>query len=276
MGLETGTYISDLVGTNPVSGDNLNAQDDHTRLIKLTIQATLPNLTGAMTATHTELNVLDGVTSTTAELNILDGVTSTAAELNILDGVTSTAAELNILDGVTATATEINSLAGIPATTTGTELGYCDGVTSAIQTQMDLKAPLSSPGLTDSPTAPTPATGDSTTLIATTAFVAATAFNTTDLPGQGSATLGDILQTDGVDTATWNAPSLVYDLTPQLGGDLDLNGSALDFPTTPNITDCLDEDTMSSDSATMLATQQSIKAYVDNKLMFDAGLFGGN
>jgi hypothetical protein len=65
------------------------------------------------------------VTATASELNIMDGVTATTAELNILDGVTSTAAELNILDGVTATATELN---------------YVDGVTSAIQTQLDAKA----------------------------------------------------------------------------------------------------------------------------------------
>ena len=57
--------------------------------------------------------------------------------------------------------------------------------------------------------------------------------------------------------------NLVEDITPQLGGDLDLNGKNIDFPTTPNISDCLDEDTMVSDSPTMLATQQSIKAYVD-------------
>jgi len=56
----------------------------------------------AITATATEVNLLDGVTATTAELNILDGVTSTAAELNILDGVTSTATELNIMDGNTS------------------------------------------------------------------------------------------------------------------------------------------------------------------------------
>lgn len=56
---------------------------------------------------------------------------------------------------------------------------------------------------------------------------------------------------------------LVDDATPQLGGDLDLNGHNLDFPTTPNISDVLDEDTMVSNSATKLATQQSIKAYVD-------------
>lgn len=58
-------------------------------------------------------------------------------------------------------------------------------------------------------------------------------------------------------------PNIVLDTTPQLGGDLDLNGKNIDFPTTANISDVLDEDTMSSDSATKLATQQSIKAYVD-------------
>lgn len=57
--------------------------------------------------------------------------------------------------------------------------------------------------------------------------------------------------------------NLVEDTTPQLGGDLDLNGKNIDFPTTSDISDCLDEDDMVSNSATMLATQQSIKAYTD-------------
>lgn len=79
------------------------------------------------------------VTSTAAELNILDGVTATTAELNILDGVTASTAELNIMDGVTATTAELNKLAGTPAGLTATEIGYLDGVTSAIQTQLDAK-----------------------------------------------------------------------------------------------------------------------------------------
>jgi len=102
------------------------------------------------------------VTSTAAELNVLDGVTATVAELNILDGVTSTAAELNILDGVTATALEINALDGI--------LG---NVQSSITALQDFKAPLSSPALTGTPTAPTQAAGNNTTRIATTAHVRA-------------------------------------------------------------------------------------------------------
>ena len=102
MALESATYINGLNASNPAATDALSESDNHHRLIKSTILATFPNISGAVTATHTELNLLDGVTSTTAELNILDGVTSTAAELNILDGVTSTAAELNLLDGSTA------------------------------------------------------------------------------------------------------------------------------------------------------------------------------
>ena len=54
---------------------------------------------------------------------------------------------------------------------TDTEIGYLDGVTSAIQTQIDTKAPLASPALTGTPTAPTAAALTNTTQIATTAFV---------------------------------------------------------------------------------------------------------
>lgn len=101
MALETATYINGLVVTNPVATDGLAQADDHMRLIKSTIKSTFPSITGAVTATQVELNVLDGITSSTAELNILDGVTSTAAELNILDGVTATTAEINHLSGLT-------------------------------------------------------------------------------------------------------------------------------------------------------------------------------
>lgn len=51
------------------------------------------------------------------------------------------------------------------------ELGYLDGVTSSIQTQLNGKAPLASPALTGTPTAPTAAVGTNTTQLATTAFV---------------------------------------------------------------------------------------------------------
>lgn len=43
----------------------------------------------ALSATATELNILDGATLTTAELNTLDGITASTTELNYVDGVTS-------------------------------------------------------------------------------------------------------------------------------------------------------------------------------------------
>jgi len=67
------------------------------------ITGTLPvtKLT-SLTATVSELNILDGVTATASEINILDGVTATASEINVLDGITSTTTELNLLDGATS------------------------------------------------------------------------------------------------------------------------------------------------------------------------------
>ncbi len=174
MALETGTYISDLVVTNPTSSDPKSQGDDHLRLIKSTVLATFPNINGAMTSTEEELNILDGATLSTAELNILDGVTASTAELNILDG----------------------------ATLTVTELNYVDGVTSAIQTQIDSKAPLASPALTGTPTAPTATFGASGTQIATLDFVNATSFSPA-LPAQTSNS-GKVITTDG-SNASWTA-----------------------------------------------------------------------
>ena len=57
-------------------------------------------------------------------------VSATAAQLNVMASVTSSAAELNVLDG-------------IPAGLTATELGYSDGVTSSIQTQLGTKGDAS-------------------------------------------------------------------------------------------------------------------------------------
>lgn len=135
MALESGTYINSLNASNPASTDGLAQADDHIRLLKSTIKATLPNVTGAITATQLELNLMDGVTATTAELNVTDGLTATTAELNKLDGVTASTTEINKLDGLTASTAELNKLDGLTASTA--ELNYVDGVTSNIQTQLN-------------------------------------------------------------------------------------------------------------------------------------------
>jgi len=61
-----------------------------------------------LTATASEINILDGATLDVNELNTLDGITATTSELNILAGATVTTAELNIVDGsTTATSTTL-------------------------------------------------------------------------------------------------------------------------------------------------------------------------
>jgi hypothetical protein len=176
-----GAAAEDLapVDTTNLEVTNINAKDG-------TASATIANITGVLTVassvlTTTEINggtitgitdlaVADGGTgASTAPVALTNlGLTATAAEINILDGVTASTAELNILDGVTATAAELNKLDGATATTA--QLNFVTGVTSAIQTQLGTKAPLASPALTGTPTAPTAAAATNTTQIATTAY----------------------------------------------------------------------------------------------------------
>jgi hypothetical protein len=90
------------------------------------------------------------VTSSVGELNILDGVTSTASELNFVAGsVVGTI--VNSKAVIYGAAGEVNAttlaLAGTTLTPTAAEINYVSGVTSAIQTQMNTKAPSANPTL---------------------------------------------------------------------------------------------------------------------------------
>lgn len=210
MALESATYISDLVSTNPTSSDNLSQGDEHLRLLKSTLRSTFPNVSGAVTPTHTELNVLDGLTATTAELNYVDGVTSAIqTQLNDLSNLKAP------LANPTFTGTVV-----LPSTTSvgnvsSTELGYLDGVTSGLQSQIDAKAPLASPALTGTPTAPTASAYTNTTQIATTAQVYASVTNVPiNYQTAASYTLqasdrGKMIQLDNV-SGTITVPSGVF------------------------------------------------------------------
>jgi microcystin-dependent protein len=56
MALESSTYIDGLVPTNPLGSDPLADADGHLRLIKATLKATFPNISGPVTATQADLN----------------------------------------------------------------------------------------------------------------------------------------------------------------------------------------------------------------------------
>jgi hypothetical protein len=115
--VETATYISDLNATYPASGDARSEGDDHLRLLKSTVKATFPNISGAVTPTHTELNYVDGVTSAIqtqldAKAALTDRATvlitatsaSAVAAVDFTSGISSTYEEyeLHIINAVPA------------------------------------------------------------------------------------------------------------------------------------------------------------------------------
>lgn len=65
MGLEVGTYINDLVTTNPIGATDTKGQgDDHLRLIKLTLKNTFPNAVGPRKFQENTDSALDTLTWT--------------------------------------------------------------------------------------------------------------------------------------------------------------------------------------------------------------------
>jgi hypothetical protein len=74
MGLETGTYIADLVPTNPTSLDPRSEGDDHLRLIKEVLQNTFPNADGAGAAAVQYLPAGTGAVATDVQSKLRESV----------------------------------------------------------------------------------------------------------------------------------------------------------------------------------------------------------
>lgn len=162
------------------------------------------------------------------------GQSTASASINALLPSQTSEANKYLTTNGTATnwgAIELAHINGV--TTSSTELNYVDGVTSAIQTQLDTKAPLASPTFTGTPTIPTgtiattQAPGNNTTAVATTAFVtdavasgvaSATVDNLDDVSDVTitSAAIGDLLKWNG--TAWVNAAGYALLASPALTG----------------------------------------------------------
>jgi hypothetical protein len=168
-----------------------------------------------------------------------------------------------IVDGDINTAANIAWTKIAPSSTvSATELGYLDGVTSAVQTQIDSKlatataattyAPLASPALTGVPTAPTAAANTNTTQVATTAYVQT---ELTDLIGGAPGALDTLNE---LATALANDASYSTTITTALATKLPLAGGTMTGAIamgTNKITG-LGTPTVSTDAAT--------KAYADS------------
>jgi len=192
--------ITDATDASDATGDTgaLRTEGGASIAKKLFVGTTL-DVTGV--ATVGGLTIGSAVI-TEAELEILDGANVTTAELNILDGVTSTAAELNILDGVTSTTAELNILDGV--TSTAAELNILDVSNSTIGDLTEIS---------------TAANDDVFLALDTSGGGLKKITRSTILAGSGSSS---------------DIANVVEDTSPQLGGNLDMNGA--DIVTTSNAT----------------------------------------
>jgi len=245
----SGTAVTIGHGTSEVTiGDNLtvagNLTVTGTQTIVDTVTMNAENAIVFEGATadenETTLTIIDPTADRTINLPNQSGtlpvlaavsttqITSTPEELNILDGVTSTAAELNILDGVTSTAAELNIMDG-DTTASSTTIADADRVVVNDAGTMKQVAVTDLAAYFDDEITAMP-----------------------NLVSTGALNGGSISSGFGaIDNGSSNITTT---------GTVSF-GSLTDGSVT--ITDIADEDDFSSNSATKLATQQSIKAYVE-------------
>ena len=104
MALESTTFISGLVVTNPTSSDNISDGDNHIRLLKSTIKATFPSVTGAVTGTHTAINSAVTAANAATNANTASQIVKRDGSGNFSAGTISAALTGNVTGNVSGSA----------------------------------------------------------------------------------------------------------------------------------------------------------------------------
>src|SRR5262245_7878303 len=82
MGLEAGTWVSDLDVNNPVAGDPRNQGDDHLRLIKSVLKNTFPNASKAQRLPTSSAKTADFTVASTDQ-NVVFSVGTSSGSVTI-------------------------------------------------------------------------------------------------------------------------------------------------------------------------------------------------
>lgn len=222
MTVETALYPPQLNTSLPQASDMVSEGDDHIRLTKTVIKTTFPNVAGAVSASHTEINYLAGVTSgVQSQINSKGAIAGqtwtgthsfagTVSVQTFLPG-TSTSDAASTAFVQSELAARLPNYTG-PITASTTELNRVVGLNAPVQPQIDSKGAISGQAWSGTQdftaatiTAATAPAGTATNVLATTAFVAAQAFASA-LPGQTGNDY-KFLKTQG-GAASWDWPYL--------------------------------------------------------------------
>ena len=103
MALESSTYINGLVASNPTSSDNISDGDNHIRLLKSTIKATFPNITGAVSGTHTAINSAVSAANAATNANTASAIVKRDGSGNFSAGTITATLSGNATTATTAT-----------------------------------------------------------------------------------------------------------------------------------------------------------------------------
>jgi len=111
------------------------------------------------TKINTNLDSIDDLLDGTTPVTGID-INSGTIDNTVIGGATAAAGTFTTATAATVNASTTLQIGGVAITSTAAELNYTDGVTSAIQTQLDAKAPLASPTFTGTANVPTIDFGD--------------------------------------------------------------------------------------------------------------------
>jgi hypothetical protein len=206
-------YIIGLIGGTATDAATANTVVKRNGNASFSANVITANLVGDVTGnadTATTLETARNIAGVS-----FDGSSNIDIATTNLTNVTATAAEVNVLDGITATTTELN---------------YLSGAASNVQAQLDNKAPLESPALTGTPTAPTATSGTNSNVLATTAYVDGAVSSLVDSAPDLLNTLNELAAAIGDDAnfATTLANSVALKQNILTAGDnIDITGNTI-------------------------------------------------
>lgn len=111
MPVESATYINSLNADYPTGSDNISQGDNHIRLLKSAIKATFPNITGAVSGTHTAINSAVTAANAATEANTASTIVKRDASGNFTAGTITAALTGNVTGDVTGNASTATALA---------------------------------------------------------------------------------------------------------------------------------------------------------------------